>query len=849
MLRLTFGLIALVGYTSIFSQSFSNQTNAQGISVPVGATTFGAGVSFFDYNNDGWDDLTIGTRNNGTYLYRNTNGSLTLDQILPNTSEVKSVVWGDFNGDHLPDLFVATYIGQSQLWEQSLCCFTDVAVAAGIPTHPDALTYGAAWADYDRDGDLDLYICNYNQGIGPGNWLMRNNGNDTFTEVAVAAGVDNGIVWSFQPAWADFDHDGWPDLYIINDKLAANTLYRNNGNGTFTDVTVGSGTGIIIDAMSNSIIDFDNDGDLDIYVTNDYGGNRLLRNDGNFIFTDVTAAYGAAVSQFCWGALWIDIENDKDHDLFVCTTDNISNINPLYRMVIGQPLAPGNLLFNTPNNLPAFSAAKGDFNRNGYPDILQGNQGPHNIALWSNQGNANNAFVRISLNATASNTGAVGAWVSVCSGGTCRWQYTHAGHGFLSQDSQHLLFGLHQDNLIDSISVEWPSGFTDRYYNLAPSSSYILTEGETYTFAITASNNGLLCENSNVVLNVNEYPEYLWSTGATASNITVDTSGIYDVTVETIWGFSASATIEIVDALAPEYTLSTTTISCSNASDGSAQVNASPDAFASISWETGETTPEITGLNPGFYSVTLTTSQGCAYHDQIEITEPQALALSFSSNQPNCHNSANGEITLNVSGGVGDYLITPSSFVFGLTAGYYPFTVLDANGCAADSTYFLAAPDALDGMVTAFDATEIGNGSAVIEVSGGTQPYAIVWSNGALGASAENLNPGTYFVTVTDINLCTLTLEVFIDFIAGLSTESIRADFSVFPNPSTTAHWSLRGVNDGSPFWLYGLNGQLVATGQTQNEQVQIATQLAQGSYLLVIQTSEHLFRSMVSIH
>lgn len=849
MLRLTFGLLAFLGYTSIFGQIFSNQTNAQGISVPMGLTTFGAGVSFYDYNNDGWDDLTIGTRSNGTHLYRNTNGSFTLDQILPNSIEVKSVVWGDFNGDHLPDLFVASYTGQSQLWEQSACCFTDVALAAGIPSHPDALTYGAAWADYDRDGDLDLYICNYNQGIGPGNWLMRNNGNGTFTDVALIAGVDNGIVWSFMPAWADFDHDGWPDLYIINDKTAANTLYRNNGNGTFTDVTSGSGTGIVIDAMSNSIIDFDNDGDLDIYVTNDYGGNRLLRNDGDFIFTDVTAAYGAAVTQFCWGALWIDLENDKDHDLFVCTTDNISNTNPLFRMVIGQALASSNLLFSTPNNLPAFSAAKGDFNRNGYYDIIQGNQGPHNVALWSNQGNANNAFVRLTLEPTASNPSAIGAWVKVCSGGTCRWQFTHAGHGFLSQDSQHLLFGLQQDNLIDSITVEWPSGFTDRYYSLAPSSSYILTEGETYSFAISASNNGVLCEGSDVVLSASEHPAYAWNTGASDASITVDTAGVFNVTVTTLWGFTAAASIEVIPATALEYAVNITHVSCADAANGSAVVDAPADLLASIVWETGENSLEISNLNAQSYSFTLTSSQGCTFTDQIEITQPDPLMADFTSTSPSCADSSDGEITVGVSGGTEDYMVTPSSFVFGLTAGWYPFTVVDANGCVTESSYLLEAPVALEGMVTVVDATITNNGSASIEVTGGTEPYAIVWSNGQIGAVANNLSAGTYFVTITDINLCTLTVEVFVDFIANLAEVEPNQEWIVFPNPSPTANWNLRGIADRSTYQLYSLNGQLIDEGLTLNAQIASHVQLAHGSYLLVIQTSDQLFRSMVSIH
>lgn len=849
MLRLTLGLLSLLGSIHTLAQSFSNQTNAQGISVPTGATSFGAGVSFYDYNNDGWDDLTIGTRSNGTYLYRNTNGVFSLDQILPNTSEVKSVVWGDFNGDHLPDLFVASYTGQSQLWEQSECCFTDVAIEAGIPTHPLALTYGAAWADYDLDGDLDLYICNYNQGIGPGNWLMKNNGDGTFTEVSVLAGVDDGIVWSFMPAWADFDHDGWPDLYIINDKAAANTLYRNNGDGTFTDVTMGSGTGLVIDAMSNSIVDFDNDGDLDIYVTNDYGGNHLLRNDGNFIFTDVTAAYGAAVYSFCWGALWIDIENDKDQDLFICTTDNLNNTNPLYRMVFGQPLSPSNPLFNMPNNLSAFSVAKGDFNRNGFADFIQGNQGPHNVALWSNQGNSNNEFARISLVPTASNSGAVGAWISVCSGGTCRWHYTHSGHGFLSQDSQHLLFGLGQDNLIDSISVEWPSGFTDRYYNLDVSNSYILTEGETYPLEIVATNNGLLCNGSTLELSVSEHPHHNWSTGNTEASIAIDSIGTYSITVTTIYGFTASTSIDIIAATQPEYEITSHNSSCAGAGDGSITVNSDSELFASILWENGETTLEIDGLNAGDYHFTVFSTEACAYSDSVHIIEPAPMSLAFLVNEPLCHNSADGSIEVAINGGTPSYTITPSSMIFGLTAGYYPFTVLDANGCKSDSIVFVAAPEDFDIGITTTDASDEIGGSASIEIAGGTSPYAVVWSNGAAGTLIEGLTPGSYYVTITDIHLCSITIEVVIDEIVGVVGLSDMSEPLVYPVPSSEARWQVHAIADNSNYMLYALNGQLIATGTVLNQQIAVASPVARGSYILLIQTSNQLFRSMVSIH
>lgn len=827
-----------------YSQGFVHQSNALGISVPVGVSTFGTGVSFFDFNNDGWDDLTIGTSADGTYLYLNDQGTFTLLEVLPNTHECKAVVWGDYNNDDQPDLFVGSRLGHSQLWQQDDLTFINVAAEMGIPQTNDAMTFGAAWSDYDRDGDLDLYVTNYNQGTGPHNWLLRNENGLYFEEVAAEAGVDNGVVWSFMPTFADFDHDGWPDLYVINDKLAPNAMFRNNGDGTFADVSESSNTNVVIDAMSNSITDFDNDGDLDIYVTNDFTGNHLFRNEGDFIFTDVTEEHNAVIGQFCWSGLWIDFDNDKQDDMFISTTDYNDNVNGLYRMTALNGFTEVGQAFSINNASPAYANAKGDYNRDGFPDFIQGNQGPVNIYLWRNDWELNH-WLGIDLHAVVSNPQAVGAWVKVCSGGDCRSRYTMSADAYLGQHSQRLLFGLGTDTAVDSVVVEWPSGHVDYVYSPTIDKYHTITEGESLSLSITAPEGIFLCEDGSVQLSaLTGFETYAWSNGMTGSAIEVQTAGVYLVTATTAEGLTDEAQINIMNAPAPDYEVEVQHITCHGAEDG--VVSFITDAECTVNWASGVQGMITENWSPGTFEYELIDPFGCVYEGEVEVSEPDLIELLVTVDHPNCFGQASGEVSVTAIGGTEPYTLLSEEGFIELLAGTYTFSLTDANACSADTTITLIEPDPLTVEVITVPAGENG-GSAEVVTSGGTPPYQIIWSNGSEGAFVENLDPGAYSIMVLDDNGCFLTTGVVIDPAVSVNVQQ-QSSLMLFPNP-TDQFVHIVGFSGAIDVFVFDAQGREVyaAKAADANSFRADLSGLQAGTYVVVVSSHQGSFRQRLA--
>ncbi|MDP4588331.1 MAG: VCBS repeat-containing protein, partial [Flavobacteriales bacterium] len=364
--------------SSVFALNSSGQTfvdvsTIQGINAIVSGGTFSAGLSFADFNHDGWDDLTIGMNNQSPKVYLNNNGDFQEVSLqLPSNTFCKMVVWVDYNNDGNRDLFMTNRNGSNRLLRNDGDLnFTDVTSIAGV-----ALTggdnYGASWGDFDLDGDLNLYVCNYRFSFEPGtsadkNHLFRNDGNDIFTDITAIAGVAGNVDLSFQSAWIDYNHDLLPDLYVINDKISPNRLYRNNGNGSFTEVTGASGIGIVIDSMSASYADYNNDLLMDLYTTNTQAGNVLLRAKEDLTFQDATEETGLIVYDYTWGAVWFDMDNDTDQDIYIAESEALAFNSPnyLYRnMGIEADYTFENVsdLLTTPDISDAYTAASGDLN-------------------------------------------------------------------------------------------------------------------------------------------------------------------------------------------------------------------------------------------------------------------------------------------------------------------------------------------------------------------------------------------------------------------------------------------------------------------------------------------------------
>ncbi len=497
------------------------------------------GVALFDYDNDGLLDiylvnsLTIATAGNPkssrSELWHN-NGDGTFTDVTDKAGVGfpgwgMGVCVGDFNNDGWEDLYV-TCLGPNHLYKNNGDgTFTDVTEKAGVG---DARwSTGAAFADYDNDGWLDLFVANYvdfkldnlpefgkgkmcqYRGVavqcgprglpGAGDALYHNNGDGTFTEVSKKAGVsDPAGHYGLGVAWCDFNEDGYVDLYVANDSRP-NYLYKNNRDGTFTDVGFLSGTAVSEDgaeqgSMGVTIGDFDHHGRWNIFVTNfsdEY--NALYRQEKDFLFSDYSFASKTAQSSFPfvgWGTKFFDYDNDGWLDLLVVNghvypqMEN-ANLGTTYRQ---------RKLFYKNNRDGTFSeiaaevgsalmqpsvsrgAAFGDLDNDGDVDVVINNLDGAPTILRNDGGNRNN-FVTIRLQGTKSNRDAFGARVKVTSGDLIQKDECRSGGSYISQNDTRLHFGLERWTKVDSIEIHWPSGKAEKVADIPANSFVTIKEG------------------------------------------------------------------------------------------------------------------------------------------------------------------------------------------------------------------------------------------------------------------------------------------------------------------------------------------------------------------------------------
>ena len=464
--------------------SFSNEASNIGIEAICGNSLYGSGITFFDYDNDGWDDITIASAHGDPIrFFKNINGNFveqTLN-IAPNNWRNKQVNWVDIDNDGDNDLFVTSDTHSNRLYENlGNMVMQDITVSSGMLT--DVLvTYGASWGDYNKDGFLDVFISNRSTSIP--NVLYKNNGDNTFTITNSTAGIINTGMLSFCSAFFDYNNDGHQDIYVANDKIEnSNTLYKNNGDGTFTDVSAISGAGISIDAMSVTIGDYNADGWMDIYITNDIPGNVFLKNNGDGTFTDIAQSNGTTFNSVGWGAVFLDAENDADLDLYVSgehdgsvpgylssalyQNDNNDEFN-----IINSAM-PGDLAIS-------YSNAIGDTDNDGYPEIAVNHINHDNIFLWKNSTPHTNNWLKVKLEGTESNRSGIGSLIEISLNGTKQFRYTLCGEGYLSQNSASEFFGLGGATSIDYVKVKWLSGVEDIIYNLDVNEQINIVEGSS----------------------------------------------------------------------------------------------------------------------------------------------------------------------------------------------------------------------------------------------------------------------------------------------------------------------------------------------------------------------------------
>lgn len=428
---------------------FSDVTNEAGVSGP----SYGArGVCWGDFNNDGLLDFYVGSSGDRNYLYQNdgdgTFSDVTYQAGVECGSPTNGVAWGDYDNDGFLDLYVGNYDYNNLYHNNGNGTFTDVTFQAGVEDYGpgEAVT----WVDYDNDGHLDIYVVNGGYYEWP-NSLYRNNGNGSFTNVAAQEGVDD---WGHgeNAAWADYDNDGLQDVYVTN--RGRNSLYHNDGDGTFTDVTLVAGVGDT--GMGHGVAwgDYDKDGQLDLYVVNRLSPNILYRNNGDGTFTDVAPEAGVDDDElYTVGTAFLDFDNDGDldiHNTSSATNRLFSNNNDGTFSDVTDSAGVGD--FGRIGN----GMAWGDYDDDGYPDIYVVNW-EDGCALFRNNLGENN-WIKLKLTGIDSNRSAIGARIEARVGRIVQIQEINGGSGFLSQNTMISHFGLGQASSIDEITIKWPSG-------------------------------------------------------------------------------------------------------------------------------------------------------------------------------------------------------------------------------------------------------------------------------------------------------------------------------------------------------------------------------------------------------
>ena len=487
-IKLFYVLVFNLCYGIISAQPlFVNENASRGFTnSEYGIGLLGGGISFYDFNNDGWDDLTIATEaNQNIKIYKNIDGifqQVTLNGINV-TCESKSVIWVDIDNDGDNDLFVTCYDDANQLLiNDGNQNFNNVAsnTPFELTLHK---TWGVSFADYNKDGYLDFLLCSRNiPDSDEHNILIKNNGDGTYTDVTASAGISLTNHLSFTSAFFDYDNDGWQDIFIANDKFTTeNQLYKNNQDGTFTEIAGSLNLDYDIDAMSTTIGDPDQDGFFDIYVTNTpQVGNLFLQNNSGNNFTDISQSTNTKVNSFCWGSTFIDAENNGLLDIYVATQYTDNNSLPNYAFFKnfdnGNYASITNAMVN--DNYRSYAVTQGDVNNDGYPDLAVVNFEPDNSSLWMNQNaDVGNNWLTVKLQGTTSNRMGIGAKLELKTPDKTQYNYTLCGEGYIAQNSGKEFFGIGEENSIDYLKVTWPSGIIDNIPNISPNQHITVEEG------------------------------------------------------------------------------------------------------------------------------------------------------------------------------------------------------------------------------------------------------------------------------------------------------------------------------------------------------------------------------------
>ncbi len=466
--------------TDLFCQVYFSEVSSSA-GVQFTGKNYGAAVA--DYDKDGWDDIFAISKDAPCRLYHN-NADGTFTDLAPQlgldyVGTPSCAGWADVNNDGWLDLLITNRNENNKFFlGNEDGTFTENTFLSGLVM--GGKVRALLFADVNMDGNIDIYLARLNLE----NILYLNTGDGKFINFTAASGtLDNQL--SMGAVFFDYDNDGDPDLYLTHDANQPFILYQNDGNGYFTDVSAESGADIAAMGMGVDFGDINNDGWLDIYVTNLYD-NSLLLNNGNGTFSEMAAAAGVNDFGMGWGCSFLDIDNDGWQDIYAVNDSYFSsNANVLYHNRQDNTF---NLISEgTPMESmePSYGFASTDFNNDGKMDIYLANYvGSVGNQLFKNSSTTENNWVKIKAEGTASNRAAIGTRVTIEANGLLLVDEIAGGSGYASQNSFTLHFGLGEAELIDKLTIHWPNGLEEVFENLEVNTTYSFTEGEGFVTSV-----------------------------------------------------------------------------------------------------------------------------------------------------------------------------------------------------------------------------------------------------------------------------------------------------------------------------------------------------------------------------
>lgn len=630
--------LALLLINSVEAQTFTKVDIAP-FSLDGGDTR---GTLWKDIDSDGDPDLYF-TNVSGqvNYFYLNQNGTF----VKNDTSTISLFgsssgggAFADYDRDGDPDLFLyeSSNSGSHTLFS------TDSNYVYSLISNPISMSNGpgrmGAWADYDNDGFLDLFIA---LDSGWDNLLFHNNGNGTFTQVTTGSIVTDGGN-SRGGGWCDYDLDGDMDLFVPN-YLQNDFLYRNDGSGSFTKITTGTIVNTSAASFGASWGDVNNDGWMDLYITNFTSNCELFLNDQNGGFNKVANSPVRTVPINSNSSSFGDLDNDGDLDLLVVNGNQASPTSTfnnnhftnsgtgIFSQVTGQDQF-------TVDQFNSQSVALADYDLNGYLDVAVGNRSGQKNQLYQNLGGANH-WVEIKLEGIASNAEGIGARLQLLTAGSWQTRQILANSGYRAQSDITAHFGLAGSNVIDSLIIYWPSGLICTYDRLPVDSIYTFIEA---------------CDGC----------EALGKAGISVNNV-----------------------------------------SCPGDMDGSLSASGYPvngNFLFALNSGTFQSSPTFSPLAVGNYQIELVDDKGCKYFYTAQVQEPDSILVNPQGVAS--LNGVSGKAWATPTGGTPPYTYSwntggKTDTISGLPTGIYFVTVTDANGCEAqDSVIIDRLIDGLDGF-------------------------------------------------------------------------------------------------------------------------------------------------------